>query len=140
MYQPGSKRDIGTFVSPMRAAVAIPAAARWTDRQAVAVRFAMLNMVASFGVENDGDEFERGSEVVVGGEGGENSSDRLLYAKVDQHYFGNHLRKFRIHPTDGPITTPAIVKPRALSPPVDHVDDITSSGALRSFFSAKKIK
>ena len=66
----------------MRAAVAIPAAARWTDRQAVAVRFVMLNMVASFGAENDGDDVSvRGSEVVVGGEGGEDGSDRLLYAK-----------------------------------------------------------
>ena len=54
MFQPGSKRDIGTFVSPMRAAVAIPATARWTDRRVVAVRFAILSMVASFGVENDG--------------------------------------------------------------------------------------
>lgn len=68
-------------MSPMRAAVAIPAAARWTDRQAEAVRFAMLNMVAPFGVENDdGDVSERGSKVVVGGEGGKNGSDRLLYA------------------------------------------------------------
>ena len=69
-------------MSPIRAAVAIPAAARWTDRQAVAVRFVRLNIVASFGVENDdGDAAVRGSEVVVGGEGSKDSSDRLLYAK-----------------------------------------------------------
>ena len=75
-------------MSPMRAAVAIPAAARWTDRQAVAVRFAMLNMVASFRVKNDdGDVSGRVSEVVVGGEGGKDGSDRLLYAKVDQSPF-----------------------------------------------------
>ena len=81
MFQPGSRRDIGTFVSPIRAAVAIPAAARCTDRQAEAVRFAILNMVASFGMENDGgDVFEREPEVVVGGEGGKNGADRLLYA------------------------------------------------------------
>ena len=44
----------------MRAEVAIPAAARWTDRRVVAARFAMLNIVASFGVGNDdGDVFER---------------------------------------------------------------------------------
>jgi hypothetical protein len=61
--------------------VAIPAAARWTDRQAEAVRFAILNMVASLGMENDGgDVFEREPEVVVGGEGGKNGADRLLYA------------------------------------------------------------
>jgi len=61
----------------MRAAVAIPAAARCTDRQAEAVRFAMLNMVAPFGVENDdGEVSERGSKVVVGGEGGENNSGK----------------------------------------------------------------
>jgi len=69
-------------VSPIRAAVAIPAAARWTERQAVAVRLAMLSMVASSGVESDGGgASERGSEVVVGGEGGKNGTDRLLYAK-----------------------------------------------------------
>ena len=88
----------------MRAAVAIPAAARWTDRQAVAVRFVMLNMVTSPGVKNyDGDATERGSEVVVGGEGGKDGSDRLLYAKSWPTPFGNNLRKFRIHPTDDPI-------------------------------------
>jgi hypothetical protein len=53
MYQPGSRRDIGTLVSPIRAEVAIPAATRWTDRRAVAVRFARFNMVAPLGVVND---------------------------------------------------------------------------------------
>ena len=89
----------------MRAAVAIPAAARWTVRRVVAARFAMLNIVASFGVENDGgDVSERGSEVVVGGEGSKNGTDRLLYAKSCQSLFGNQPPKFRVHPTDDPIT------------------------------------
>ena len=63
-------------MSPIRAAVAIPAAARWTDRQAEAVQFAILNMVALFGMENDnGDVFrawtrgagnpKRGSKISV---------------------------------------------------------------------------
>ena len=69
-------------MSPIRAAVAIPAAARWTDRQAETVRFAMLNMVASFGAENDdGDVSERGSEVVVGGEGSKNGSEPSFVRK-----------------------------------------------------------
>ena|ERR1700753_3488840 len=88
----------------MRAAVAIPAATRWTDRRVAAVRFAMLSIVASLGVENDhGDVCERGSEEVVGGEGGKNGSDRLFVRKNSSHRSVVNLRIFRVHPTESPI-------------------------------------
>lgn len=88
----------------MRAAVAIPAAARWTDRQAIAVRFVMFNMVASFGAENDGGDVSvRGSEVVVGGEGGGGRLGSSFECKKSCHRSVTNLRKFRIHPTDSPI-------------------------------------
>ena len=42
-------------------------------------------------------------QVVVGGEGGKNGSDRLLYTSWLVTVTVINLRKFRVHPTDGPI-------------------------------------
>jgi endonuclease V-like protein UPF0215 family len=87
----------------MRAAVAIPAAARWTDRRAIAVRFAMLNMVASLGVENDGGDVSgRGSR--WWSEVKEAETARIVFCTQNVTVSVFNLRRFRIHPTDGPIT------------------------------------